>query len=157
MQHTVKTYVRFYKKVTHYTHPLKDTVDVDFADLGVKDMFALHDMICKDDTYCAYSTFQVSILKDDSGLEHRSAPINESRMIKFGEIKPSEDVKVPVYTGWMMGQIPYSDAHVESRGKSVVICGGNITTVTPGDIVYDRESRRKIWPVPVPRVPGPQP
>jgi hypothetical protein len=157
MQHSVKTYVRFYKKVTHYTHPLKEFVDVDIVDLGVRDIAALHDMIRKDDTYCAYNTFQISILHDGNGLEHRSAPINESRMIKFGEIKPAHEVKVPVYTGWMIGQLPYSDQHPESRGKSVVICGGNICPVTAGDIVYDRESGQKIWPVPAPRVPGPQP
>jgi hypothetical protein len=78
-------------------------------------------------------------------------------MIKFGDIKPAHEVKIPVYTGWMVGQIPYSDQHTEARGKSVVICGGNITTATTDDIVYDRESGKKIWPVPAPRLPGMQP
>ena len=157
MQHSVKTYVRFYKKVTHYAHPLKEFVDVDINDLGVNDIAALHDMICKDDTYCAYNTFQISILHNDKGLEHRSAPINESRVIKFGEVKPANEVKVPVYTGWMMGQLPYSDQHPEARGKSVVICGGNISPVMPDDIVYDRQTGSKVWPARAPRVPGMQP
>ena len=157
MQHSVKTYIRLYKKVTHYSHPLKEFVDIDLNDLGVRDIAAAHEMISKDDTYCAYNTFQVSVILDDSGLEHRSGPINESRMIKFGEIKRAEEVKVPVYTGWMIGQIPFSDQHAEARGQSVIICGGNIAVATPADIVYDRESRKKIWPAPVPRLPAPTP
>ena len=75
MEHSVKTFVRLYKKVSHYAHPLKEFVDCDFDSLDVADIFSLHDMICKDDTYCAYSTFQISILTDGKGLEHRSAPI----------------------------------------------------------------------------------
>lgn len=157
MQRSLRNYIRLYHDVVNHNHPIKDYTDVDTATLGGANMDALHDMVRKEDKYCAYSTYQVSVLTDENGLEHRSAPINESRMVKFGEIKKAEDITVKAYTGWIMTDRIYADLFPDTRGKMMVVCGRSISPREPDDIICDRATGKRIWPVPAPRMPKMEP
>lgn len=154
---TVKNYARLYKKVSFYSHALSEFVDQEMTGEKFKDVAALHETVRADDNFCAYSTYQISILTDENGIEHRSAPINESRMVKFGEIALAQKTYVPVYSGYSAGLRPYADMFPETRDKQVVTCGVNVRLLQDDDIIHDRKTGQRVWPALTPRIPRPGP